>query len=661
MWSDNETSIDYLGFSVHEQLIRNLVTNDALLPVTIGVFGDWGGGKSSVLRMLQEQLDGSDDEYEDVACLYFSGWMFEGYDDAKSALITSILMQLGEHQKIGPKIRDKVTNLLKLVDLMRLARLAAGRVAVPATGLLVAAGLVDPATAMMIASAGSSVATSKDPESGSAGSDQDLLDEAIGIVDWQQLKSSKVTNAPSLGIREFRERFTDLVEETGLRSLVILIDDLDRCSPERLVENLEAIKLFLAVPKTAFVIAADNLIVRHAISSRYNDVDIKREQSPTENEPARDLVTDYVEKLIQIPYHLPKLSPNEIETYITLLFCKLHLTNDETFDGLLAQCNVERLESPDLAFGQARVVDALKHQLPEVLAKHLQWSSAIAPALAEGLKGNPRQVKRFLNALLLRKELSSIARLEISDDVLVKLMLLEYSNYNRFIDIYKWQAASFGRPPQLASLEQAARGAGDPETSEQSQTEELQEYSKWKDARTQEWLKLNPPLEGVDLRDYFWIARDRLQGSVSGLSLLSLRVRKMLDQLLNTNPGERSLAARAVKEFEDTERADILRALQEKYQRQPEDAVNFETLVALVDEGVVGALDALLDAAGSVASPFISPPVGFELDRIKESSPEATPRISALFDRWESAGGRIGAAVKEIRATPTSATRGRNN
>ena len=56
-----------------------------MLPTTIGVFGDWGGGKSSIMRMLEADFAGED--YEDVACIYFNGWQFEGYEDAKSALL----------------------------------------------------------------------------------------------------------------------------------------------------------------------------------------------------------------------------------------------------------------------------------------------------------------------------------------------------------------------------------------------------------------------------------------------------------------------------------------------------------------------------------------------------------------------------------------------
>ncbi|WP_138991645.1 P-loop NTPase fold protein [Larkinella sp. C7] len=52
--------------------------NDKILPVTICVFGDWGSGKSSIMRMLEADLEASQD---DTVCLYFNGWIFEGYDD----------------------------------------------------------------------------------------------------------------------------------------------------------------------------------------------------------------------------------------------------------------------------------------------------------------------------------------------------------------------------------------------------------------------------------------------------------------------------------------------------------------------------------------------------------------------------------------------------
>jgi len=56
MWPDNETPDDLIGFQVHADLIRAVVLNRKMLPVTVGVFGDWGGGKTSILKMLERSL-----------------------------------------------------------------------------------------------------------------------------------------------------------------------------------------------------------------------------------------------------------------------------------------------------------------------------------------------------------------------------------------------------------------------------------------------------------------------------------------------------------------------------------------------------------------------------------------------------------------------------
>ncbi len=110
MWPDNETATDLLGFQVHSDLIKSVVTDPNVLPVTLGIFGDWGGGKSSVMKMLQQEL--AEPEDSGVICLSFNGWMFEGYDDAKSALISSVLLQMGEHKRFGPRIRDRIVPVL---------------------------------------------------------------------------------------------------------------------------------------------------------------------------------------------------------------------------------------------------------------------------------------------------------------------------------------------------------------------------------------------------------------------------------------------------------------------------------------------------------------------------------------------------------------------
>lgn len=303
MWSDNETTTDLIGFKVHADLIRSVVTDPSLLPVVLGVFGDWGGGKSSIMKMLAQDLN--TDQHEDTICLYFNGWMFEGYEDAKTALLSSILVQLGErgHKRFGPVLRDKIVGLLKRVKWMELAKLGVKHVGIPLTigALTGGVGAIPTAAAALLPSFLRS--GSAETEEQSAKEKEKDKEE----VNWLDLIQSDPSKPDLLEIRKFRDDFEKMLADTDIKSLVILIDDLDRCLPERIIETLEAIKLFVAVPKTAFVIGADPRIVRHAIATRYVARQIGDDAATKQEE--YDLVQDYLEKLIQIPYYLPRLSP----------------------------------------------------------------------------------------------------------------------------------------------------------------------------------------------------------------------------------------------------------------------------------------------------------------------------------------------------------------
>lgn len=62
------------------------------------------------------------------------------------------------------------------------------------------------------------------------------------------------------------------------------------------VDTLEAIKLFLAVPRMAFVVAADEPPVAHAIATRFGV-----------SADGTSLATKYLEKIVQIPVRVPAL------------------------------------------------------------------------------------------------------------------------------------------------------------------------------------------------------------------------------------------------------------------------------------------------------------------------------------------------------------------
>ncbi len=477
MWSDNETTEDLLGFKVHADLITEVVKDDLLLPITIGVFGDWGSGKSSILKITKEQLDKLDDG---TFVLYFNGWLFEGYDDAKAALLESIVKAFEENEKFAPKVKDKAKKLLKSVNWMRILGLGFKNVAVPMASAYATGGIsIIPYLAQQLGSIDS----------------KDILAKLKGDRPEEFLKSLIKEEDPeerSMLVREFRDGFAELIEESKIKKLVVVIDDLDRCTPERIIENLEAIKLFLNVEKTAFIIGADPRIVRHAIEFRYKTARIELSDDP--NSRNKRIVNDYLEKLIQVPYNLPRLSDNEVETYMTLLFCKKELGND--FEKVLSAFHKHRENNRYGTYGFGDLKDVLEEEKYRKLGESVSLIASLSSIITEGLNGNPRQIKRFLNTFTLRNRLVKIAQMnDFRVDVLAKLMVLEYSSPSLFRKIYDWQVSQQGEPKELKTLETLA---------ENSNIEDIKSdfSADWATVKLLMWLKVEPKLSQVDLRDY---------------------------------------------------------------------------------------------------------------------------------------------------------------
>ena len=92
-----------------------------------------------------------------------------------------------------------------------------------------------------------------------------------------------------LAPREFRSLFSELIA-TQERTVVVIIDDLDRCLPDTVVDTLEAIRLFVSVPNTAYVIAAHRQMVEAAIDRRY----------PPSDRDEGSVGRDYLEKMLQV-------------------------------------------------------------------------------------------------------------------------------------------------------------------------------------------------------------------------------------------------------------------------------------------------------------------------------------------------------------------------
>ncbi len=313
------------------------------------------------------------------------------------------------------------------------------------------------------------------------------------------------------------------LKKAKISKLIILIDDLDRCLPDRIIDNLEAIKLFLNVENTAFVIGADPRIVRDAIRHRYKEL-INRDES---SENGR-VVIDYLEKLIQIPYTLPKLSESEVETYIALLFCE-DLLDEGNLNAVHKAFKDFRAKDRYSIFSIEQVTESVTDSnIVKKLKEQIGLISKLSPLIAGNLDGNPRQIKRFLNTFMLRKKLAEVAKIaDFRDDVLAKLMILEYAEPNLFTELYGWQAQNRGYAPLLKEFEQKGN---------REENAKNDKPTKWNTQKVNTWLDSEPYLASVDLRDYFWISRDRLN-SISNVMTPPI-VKTILNSLMVKSQGD---------------------------------------------------------------------------------------------------------------------------
>ena len=282
MWSDNASEIDLLGY---EDLIDDLVTlalDKSLQPLTIGAFADWGAGKSTLIQLAAKSLRESG-----ALVVEFNPWLVEGYDDVKSCLLGAVVDAVDEAKGLVEKGSDKADSLLKSlrrrINWLRLAKLGAAAV-VPIAGVAL-----------------------ETLENVLRGSD------ASGSSDPQMASSAAVSEG-------FHREFEQLVEGLDtVSSVVVLIDDLDRCLHDQVIDTLDALRLFLAAPGTAFVIAADERVVRDAVRHRY----------PTSTAAETNIAQDYLEKLVHIPLRIPPLAPPAAETYCNLLVAQRALDTDD--------------------------------------------------------------------------------------------------------------------------------------------------------------------------------------------------------------------------------------------------------------------------------------------------------------------------------------------
>ena len=304
--NDSPSSSDAFGaFSSHAPTLARLLMDPQLgAPFVLGVFGPWGTGKSTFMNILLGEMRKRDDSM--VYPIQFLPWQFENKEEVFNALMLSVLTYLETMQR-------------SLKGTARTATKAA---------LDTIIGMTKQLAFMAI--------------------DSKLKNWSAGNLDLDTFVQSyqKQTIDRTRFINEFQDNFSKAVSQifeyagNSEGRLFIFIDDLDRCSPENAITVLETMKLFFDADHCFFIVGIDKQVVQRGIEIKYNSHDMIRGQ-------------DYLDKLIQLPFNLPVITP-----------------------------------------------EALRQYAEEFLQGH-RFASEAPPLLAIAADHNPRRLKRLLNSIML--------------------------------------------------------------------------------------------------------------------------------------------------------------------------------------------------------------------------------------------------------------------
>lgn len=497
MWADNASKIDMLAYKPYAELIYEISNDKRMSPLTIGLFGSWGSGKSTLLRLINEKVIKYNEQHKEVIAITLNSWMFEGYDDAKTALMESLLRAIDSNKDIKCECKEGFKKLIKRVNWIRIG----STIAKQGIPLAMSAFTGNPVPA--IASMGLDITEKIKSSEGI----EELEDGAKKIKEGY-LKEDDKDESIVENIRVFRGEFQTILEASGIKNLIIMIDDLDRCNPDRILETLEAIKLFLAVEKTTFIVAIDERVVTYAIKKKYPKLS---------SEDNIDVSKDYIEKIIQLPIRLPELSEMDIKNYMLMLVCemflKIEVVNDFidnlSISGLISKGGIinssDILSSLNIDMENAEVKLDDINKLDE-FKEQLVIFETIGEVIAGSLKGNPRQAKRFLNTFHIRKRMAEIQGFNPNLAVLAKLMVLEEVDNELFNELYIWQSQNEGKPDKLKEVYNLVKDG-----KELNNTS----YSKWNQDRIKKWVEVEPvDLYDIDLRQYFYLSRESI-GEIS--------------------------------------------------------------------------------------------------------------------------------------------------
>jgi hypothetical protein len=341
---------DLLGIARHAEVLANTVRTVST-PFTIGVYGEWGAGKTTFVNFVRYYLDGKAASADSApAFVHFEGWQHRTADELWRALMIDIARAVYK-KKHGDKFvettapptngkngangerslrailaedavvirraaREQTPNddfrdlVLRLDSTMyggiskrsqEGARLDQDQAMLSAVKASVAAlGVMSPMIAALKGLFG--------------------FEDKIDVSNLFQREQNENTRQRIESKREFQQTLTDLLKVMPAECRIcVFLDDLDRCMPDVVLDLLDAIKIFLDVPGVVFVVAADETLIGKGLRLRFKEM-LEANTTETEKEFLARKGQEYFEKIIQLRINLPECTPQNGHRYITAQF-----------------------------------------------------------------------------------------------------------------------------------------------------------------------------------------------------------------------------------------------------------------------------------------------------------------------------------------------------
>jgi len=348
---DCPTTEDALDFTHYVDALADILLDpDTRTPLTLGIFGPWGSGKTSLMTMLKKRLDARRRQEKQQTrqgeivrshlSVWFNAWLYSREEALWRTLILRVLAEL--RREVGSvaarQLLDKMeADLVRTVEPPSLGELIIGSQAL-------LSGSDETAEFRLPLVTGLEILQEVAEARAEAPDTEDVTQAAVtALVQTVGQMHTALRRERIEALETFRQDFQELVRKFVKPGfLVVFVDDLDRCLPEKALQVLESIKLFLDVPGCIFVLGLDPQAIQDAVRTRYRD-EVKARQ--------------YLEKIIQLPFLLPPIETENMRDFV------------------------------------------------ESLAPHLP-DPHCCEVFAVGLLRNPRQVKRTINIFLLLWKLS---------------------------------------------------------------------------------------------------------------------------------------------------------------------------------------------------------------------------------------------------------------